>query len=377
MIHRDENHSLKVLLPTLKQGYTSLLASALSRLGNEVAFFNFDSNEFNLSKVSKAIQAEEVKADVIHLHWAHYHCYADKSIENFIHRRVRSIWLSIDNLVHIRKLKNLGCKIVWTVHNSLSHEAKFPLSEYIFRWGLSLLSDDIIVMSHHSRQKLEATYARKKRIHVIPHGNFVEIIENSVGRNEARKRLGIPLEHIVLLNFGLMRRYKGIEDLLDAFQRIIRKDVVLLLAGNCSDRKLKSLIEESARQDDRIISHLRFIPDGEISVYMNASDWGIFPFRKVLNSGSVILTLSFARPVIVPKKGALSEIVQDDYNGILFDEGEDLASTINRVLSKGIEVNEYFSRNAFSSVENYTWEEIGKQHTHVYKLLPYSHKGKQ
>ncbi|MEM9681470.1 MAG: glycosyltransferase, partial [Bacteroidota bacterium] len=266
MEHLQTDHKLKVLLATLEQGYTSLLASSIKDCGAEISFFKFTSQEFHLSEILEAIEKQGLQVDVIHLHWAHYYCYVDKKTKNFLNRRIKSIQISIENLRQIRKLKSLGCKIVWTVHNSLSHDAKIPISEYVFRWGLSRLCDDIIVMSNYSRQEFESTYGRKEHIHVIPHGHFIEAIPNSISRDEARKKLGIPLDFKVLLNFGLMRRYKGIDDLLLAFKKIQRSDVVLLIAGHCSDSKLKKLIEESAQQDKRIMPHLKFIRDEDIQI---------------------------------------------------------------------------------------------------------------
>ncbi|MEO0535479.1 MAG: glycosyltransferase family 4 protein [Cyanobacteria bacterium P01_A01_bin.123] len=366
MEHLQTDHKLKILLATLEQDYTSMLADSISEYDAEVSFFKFTSKEFHLSEISEAIENQSLKIDVVHLHWAHHYCYSGNKTKNFFVRRVKSIQISIENLIQIRKLKSLGCKIVWTVHNSLSHEAKIPISEYIFRWGLSRLCDDIIVMSNYSRQEVQTTYGRRKRIHVIPLGNFIGAIPNSISRDEARKKLDIPLDCKVLLNFGLMRPYKGIDDLLHAFKEIRRSDIVLLLAGNCSDTKLKNLIEESAEHDKRIMPHLKFIRNEDIQIFMNASDWGVFPFKKILNSASVLLALSMGKPVVVPSKGVLPEIVLNSKNGFLYEDKKYLGNAMLRALNITQSSWENMSAQAISSTRKYDWVDIGKQHFRVY-----------
>ena len=359
---------MKILLPTLEQGYTLELANSVNRLGAEVGFYKFESSEFRLAKVVASIQSGAIAPDVIHLHWEHFYCYCSNDVKNFFTRRFRSLWLALDNLMQIRKLKQEGCKVVWTIHNSLSHDAKVPISEYLFRWGLSRLSDDIIVMSRYSQQEVSSDYMRRERIHIIPHGNFMDSCPNTMSREEARAILGIPDHRQVLLNFGLMRRYKGIDNLLHAFSRIEDPDVSLVLAGKCSDPTLKELILQAAQADDRIIPHVEFIPDKNIQIYMNAWDWVVAPVKKILNSGSVLLALSFGRPVIAPRQGGLPEIIEDGKSGFLYDKPNQLKEQLSKALLLGRSSWQKMTYEAFKVAQKYDWKDLGKQHLEVYQL---------
>lgn len=358
---------MRILLPTIKQGYTSLLADSIEDFGIDVSFFEFESNEFSLRLIAKAIEEDHLRVDIVHLHWAHYHCYAGNSVKNFFRRRVRSIQLSIDNLIQIKKLKSLGCKIAWTVHNSLSHDAKFPLSEYIFRWGLSQLCDDIIVMSDFSRIEFQEKYKRRNKVHVIPHGNFVGALPNRIDCHASREKLGISCSSKVLLNFGLMKAYKGITDLLEVFDDIEDQDAILILAGHCPDPVLKNSIVNSTKRNKRVISYLRFIEENEIQLYMNACDWVVSPFRKVLNSGSVMLSLSFGKPTIVPNIGSLPELISNGQNGLVFNGKQNLLPTLKYALNLSEKDKKRFSLNAFESAKKYSWSNIGKHHVEVYR----------
>ena len=150
------------------------------------------------------------------------------------------------------------------------------------------------------------------------HPTYKDYYEDNFSRSDSRKRLGIESTKKVLLFFGYVKPYKGVEDLILSFQRIKNQDTVLLVVGKPLDSDIKARIEELASKDPRIIVRLEYIPDNEIQMYFKSADIVVFPFHYTHTSGSVMLALSFGKPMIVPRIPAITEYV-DDRMAVFFE----------------------------------------------------------
>jgi len=111
----------------------------------------------------------------------------------------------------------------------------------------------------------------------------------------------------VLLFFGRMERYKNISLLVDQFQKNNTSNYILVLAGKFSDlvyeNEVTSLITSNS-----IIKRFDFIDENEVQLFFNACDLVILPFSDIHNSGSVMLSLTFKKPVYCPNKGSIPEL---------------------------------------------------------------------
>lgn len=349
----SDTASIKVLTPHISLGdnqYLTCLWSAVKPYGVEVGSFN-----------TLQLGVNQNVADVIHLHWIQRFCPI------VTRKTLKSFWLTVKYLVGFAVLRLQGYQLVWTVHNTLSHDSQAPRIEHIFRWLLGRLCSDIVVMSEYGKQEFSLTYGRTKRIHIIPHGNYIGTYPNQISRTEARQRLDIASHQKVLLNLGQIKPYKGIDRLLAAFQQIADPDVVLLIAGVCPDPALAALIRQVADADRRILLHLEFIPDEAIQLYMNACDWVALPYQKVLNSGSALLALSFSRPVIVPQRGALTELIQNNEHGICYADDRDLADAIKRAIATPAEHWQQMCTSAYKRAQQFDWHCIGAMLYQVYQ----------
>ncbi|NJR59650.1 MAG: glycosyltransferase family 4 protein [Cyanobacteria bacterium CRU_2_1] len=311
--------------------------------------------------IAQKIIGGQKMADVIHLHWVQKFC-------PLAHKKTPQAFLStLKYLVGFIFLKLQGYKFVWTVHNTFSHDPKLPSIEYGFRWILSRICNDIIVMSEYGKQEFIQMFGRSQHIHIIPHGNYIGAYPNRISRSEARQKLGIAPDQKVFLHLGQLKPYKGINQLLVAFSQIRESDAVLLIAGSCKDDQLAEEIQQAARSDSRVLLKLEFIPDEDIQLYMNACDWVVLPYQKILNSGSALLALSFSRPVIVPQKGALTELIEDSKQGFCYAEDGDLAKSIDRALNTPVEQWKEMCAQAFTLAEQLDWSRIGTLVYHVYQ----------
>lgn len=334
--------------------YLTCLWSSVSPYGVEVDLFQ-------PTQTITKLKAGQKLGDVIHLNWIQKFCKFHPD------RKAESLRFSLRSLHNFCFLKNRGYQLVWTVHNTFSHESSAPMLEQSFRWSLSHLCSDIIVMSEYGRQEFARMYRRTKRVHLIPHGNYIGAYPNQISRTAARQRLGIAPHKTVLLHFGRIRPYKGINHLLTAFNQLKNPEVVLIISGICREPELLSQIKHAAQADPRILLRLEFIDDQDVQVYMNACDWVILPYRKILNSGCALLALSFSRPVIVPQRGALTELIDDGKQGFCYVYDCDLASALSRALATPCERWQQMCAQAYALAQKYDWTKIGAQLYKIYQ----------
>ena len=354
---KDSSKAIRVLTPYLsspENKYLECLWSSVRAYGVEVDLLKLDQQFDQFKQVYKS-------GDIIHLQWVETLC-------RLAINRKYSWHLLVRNLRRLIFLKFQGYQLVWTVHNTLAHECSSPKIEKSFRWFLRYLCSDIIVMSEYSRQEFARMYRRTKRVHIIPHGNYINSYPNQVSRVDARHKLGIAPQQKVILSCGMVRRYKGIDYLITAFNQLKDSDVVLLIAGSRRyDPDLCAEIEQAAQRDSRILLRLEFIPDEDMQIYMNACDWVVLPYKKLLNSGSVLLALSFARPVIVPQRGAITELIRDGEHGYSYVKDNELVNSLNRALATPSEQWQQMCSQAQILAQKYDWSKIGSQLYQVYQ----------
>ncbi|MFV2065164.1 MAG: glycosyltransferase, partial [Chloroflexota bacterium] len=226
----------------------------------------------------------------------------------------------------LRLLKSRGVRIVWTVHNLKGHEAADDPNDASAHRRLIEHCDAIILHCEHAREALIEIYrpsvAATARLHVLPHGNYVQHYAVDGDAAEARRGLGLPLEAKVFVFVGAIRGYKNVGELLDAFTRLpqLGQDARLMICGKPLPRKLGRELEERAIADPRIMLRLDRIPEEELSSILRAADVAVLPFRNILTSGSAILAMSHGRPVVAPSMGCLPQTLPADAS-ILYDPG--------------------------------------------------------
>jgi len=209
----------------------------------------------------------------------------------------------------------LGYRTIFTFHDSEPPIQVQPV--WVDRLAHHLvmkLVHCVIVHCKEAELLLAQQYRRRHNVFIVNHPNYIGWYPNTITKDAARRKLNLNKDTIVFTFFGGIRPNKGIETLIQAFLKTQECNFRLVIAGKAgrSSDTYVQYLEKMARGDDRISWYLHYIPDDEIQVFMNVSDIVILPFAKILTSGSVILAMSFGRPVIIPKMGCLSELVSSD-----------------------------------------------------------------
>jgi glycosyltransferase involved in cell wall biosynthesis len=233
--------------------------------------------------------------------------------------------------------RNKHTKVVCIADNIIPHEKRVgdgPFTRYFVK-----PVDAFISMSEKVLKDLPI-FAPTKPAKFIPHplyDNFGEKI-NIV---EARKHLGIDASDKILLFFGFIRNYKGLDILLDSMkilqQHPATADIKLLIAGEFYEDR-KQYDEQIAQLGiaDSLILRTDFIPDSEVKYYLCAADVVVQPYRSATQSGVTPLAYHFEKPMIVTNVGGLPSLVPDGKVGLIAEPNSAaIAAKIFEYFEKG------------------------------------------
>lgn len=204
-----------------------------------------------------------------------------------------------------------GAQVVWTVHNVLPHECRFFDLEVELARRLASTADLIHVMDATTLDDVVPYYdLDPAKVVVIPHSSYLGCYPDTIGRAEARARLGVPDGCVALLVLGGIRPYKGLPLLLDVVDDLAGEglDLRLLVAGPLGrmpegDRTVDRLAAHS-----RVTMHPEFVPAEDVQVWARAADLGLLPYDAILNSGSLMLQLGFGLPVVAIDAGSVGRM---------------------------------------------------------------------
>lgn len=230
--------------------------------------------------------------------------------------------------------------------------------------------DGFVYMSEQVRREL-AAYTDAPAL-FSPHPLF-EHFGGRVGRSEACVRLGLDPAVGYALFFGLIRDYKGLDLLLDAWARLRREGRIggrkLIVAGEfyTSPEPYLKQIAALGLQDE-VILHDRFIPDAEVKYYFSAADCVVQPYKTATQSGVTQIAYQFCTPMIVTNVGGLAEIVPDGRVGCVCPpSAEGVADAIERIYAPG--VLERFRENCIEERRRFSWEEMCSRIAELYNMV--------
>lgn len=272
--------------------FQGLLYDALAAQGMEIADWTF------LEAFRRCFWR---RVDLWHLHHPDTVVFPRKSWQSAGETLVFRILLAL--------AKVRGIRILWTVHDLDSSDSLHPRIEAWFWCYFIPRVDGCIYLSAQGRALAETRFPglRGCPSWIVPHGHFRDAYPSGLSRAEARERLDLPQDAAVLLSFGLIRPYKAVPNLIHAFQGSAIPGSVLVVAGRVVDEELESEIRTTSSGSSAVHLHLRWIGFEEAQVFFAASDLVVLTYRRILNSGTLMLALTFGRPVLAPDKGVLRE----------------------------------------------------------------------
>ena len=307
-------------------------------------------------------------------------CYAATARPKVFHILWNNKFEHFDRTLLMLYYRLLGKRIVLTAHN-VNAGVRDATDTRLNRLTLGIqyrLADHIFVHTEQMRNELvEAFGIPKASINVIRHGINNAVPSTTLTCEEARQCLGIEKGKKTILFFGNIAAYKGVEYLVDAFERIVADggDYRLIVAGmakRASDPYVANIRERLNRKivRERTVLRMEFIPDEEVELYLKAADVTVLPYTRVFQSGVLFLAYSFGLPVIASDVGSLREDVVEGQTGFICkpEDPLDLAKTIERYFasnlyrdleSRRVQIREYIQ-------ERHSWDAIGERTRCVY-----------
>lgn len=303
--------------------YTDLLCRALREDGNEVQLYTFKFqypkllykkpqkdmkssgfgtndadfcihtlNPFNWIKVAGRIKKQ--KPELIILQWWHpYFAPCFWSICKLLRRE----------------------KILFVCHNVFPHE-RFPLDRLLTKWTLGCGRYFITQSKMDARDLLSVKHDAVYR--VTPHPTYGMFCRQGMSMSKAREQLKIDQGQRVLLFFGFVRKYKGLQYLLEAMKLLKEKDfkVQLWVVGDFGEDK-DEYVEQIRRFEieDQVQMVEGYVPDDEVEKYFAASDLVVLPYLSATQSGIVQIAFGFEKPVLVTEVGGLPDVVTNGKTG--------------------------------------------------------------
>ena len=267
--------------------------------------------------------------NILHLHWLSPFVLP---IKNRYFRYVSSLYI----LSFLIILKMIGFKLFWTLHETLPQEDEFH-NDKMIRTIVSKFSDIKIFHSPAALEEANQLGFNTKNAHIIPHGNYNTSYPNKISKEKARVKLKLNRNDFVFLFFGMIKQYKGIDNLLETFEKLLQnnKKIKLIIAGECTNKQLNEMIlNYKTRYKNNILLYLHHIDDKNIQNFFNASDVVVLPFKQNTTSGSAVLAMSFGKPIIAPLLGNIIDLPQNvglfynphDSDGLL----KNMSSAINK-----------------------------------------------
>ena len=277
-------------------------------------------------------------------------------------------------LFNLLFVKILFGKVVLTVHDvsSFSNSSNSSIIEKL----IYKLTDRIITHNEFSKLEILNVNADSSScISIVPHGSYTPFINIQYDKEKSKEQLGIPNNRRILLFFGMIKKVKGLEVLLSALKGVIKKnpDVLLVIAGRVWENDFSAyqkIIDEN-NLSAYILLHTKFIPQEDVEHYYCASDLVILPYKKIYQSGVLMMTLSYERPALVSDLPPLKEIISDNENGFLFkaENVSDLTAKLNSILSDEGLMEEVRAKGTELINTKYDWGEIGRQTKQAYQSL--------
>lgn len=276
----------------------------------------------------------------------------------------------------LRYAKNLGIRIVYTAHNVLPQDTGDRLKgayRKVYR-----LADGLMCHNEAARMRLIEEFGiPADRIWVIPHGPLLHDTRRP-SPHAARLQLGISATECLILWQGIVKPYKGIEFLLDAWREMRSRDVPakLVIAGTGEESLLRTIADKvrALGVKDSVVLDWRFLTVEELSQYYQAADIVVYPYKEITTSGALMTGVAYRKAMVATNLPPFQELLRDGENAALVEFGDTqaLARILERLVLNPTERARLQEGVAKCSSE-VSWAEIARQTIACYETVVRRH----
>ena len=358
--------------------YNERLAKAFQQQGHEVSIYTFrlqypgflfpGETQYSDKPPPKDLKIEVLVNSINPFNWIKIGRAIKKSRPDLV---IIKYWLPfmapcLGTIARIAR-GNGHTKVISIIDNIIPHEKR--IGDNLFSKYFVKSCDAFIAMSRSVIDDMKK-FDRKKPTVYCPHplyDNFGAIIS----KEEARKKLNLDLNTNYLLFFGIIRPYKGLDMLLEAFydERLRKHPLKLIIAGEYyqDPQPILDLIKKY-ELSDHIISVNKFIPDQDVAAYFCASDIVVQPYKSATQSGITQIAYHFNKPMIVTNVGGLPEMVPNGKVGYVVETvPKQIADAIVDYYENNRE--DAFTAHVMEEKKKYSWEVMLMEIVTLYEEL--------
>ncbi len=261
--------------------------------------------------------------------------------------------------------KNNHTKVISIVDNMIPHEKRMGdrlLTQYFVK-----TVDGFVAMSEKVKNDIK-TFSHKP-VSISPHPIFNHF-GDPITKMEARTQLGLPQEKKIILFFGYIRKYKGLDLLIQAMssESIKKLDIHLMIVGEFyEDASTYHDLVNSLGLQNKISFYSNYIPDGEVKNFACSADFIIQPYKNATQSGVTPLAYHFEKPMLVTNVGGLADTVPHLKTGIVVaPETKEIAKGIETLYELG---ESHFIPNIIEEKKKYSWAQMTEKFLALYQQL--------
>lgn len=256
-------------------------------------------------------------------------------------------------------------KVISIVHNAIPHEKKFidkPFTSYFLK-----RSNGFVALSSAVKKDIE-TLQNKAKVLEVKHPVYAQY-ENNTSQIEARKTLNIINKSKVVLFFGLIRDYKGLDLLIESISKLDNSFHLLIAGEVYGDVSVYMNQIKILGLEDSVTFHNKFIADNDVATYFNAADVCVLPYKTATQSGITAVSNHFNLPLIVTDVGGLKETIAEGKTGLVVKErtAEQLAEVIKYYFEK--KLKEEMSANIKLEKKENTWVKMANDILEFSKMV--------
>jgi glycosyltransferase involved in cell wall biosynthesis len=374
--------------------YALGLAHSLVEAGIAFDFIGSDFLEDPLLRQSPGVRFLNLRGDMrpgapivqrvlrVLLYYARLVAYAAASEAKVFHVLWNNKFEYFDRTLLLLYYRLLRKRVAYTVHNVNIRERDSGDS-FLNRLTLRVqyrLADHLFVHTERMKRELESGFGVPGgKVSVIPFGINNTVPLSSLTGEQARRRLGLDASHKVLLFFGNIAPYKGLDHLVRAFS-VVAQDVPecrLIIAGRQKGSEAYwttvSRMIDSLHLGERILQRIEYVPDDDIETYFKAADVLVLPYTHVFQSGVLFLGYFFGLPVVATDIASIKEDVIEGRTGYLCTAGDPgsiaraiLATFAGRMLEDREAVREFIKAYA---EDRYSWSKVAAITKAVYAAM--------
>ena len=311
--------------------------------------------KYLLASLRTVIHSRKEKADIAHVH-----------IYHFAWREFITVFLC----------KVFFIKVVATIHDIESFSEDSNKWQTTLKWVKFFpFINQYIVHSRYAYQALQDISANmiNKRLHLVPHGDTDFLYKGDFNKIDTRKSLLIPVDKKIILFFGQIKKVKGLDVLLNAFEILAKKNSAyhLLIIGRpwkFDGQLIKDRIMELGLEN-HVTLDMSYIANEQVPKYFAAADLVVLPYLKIYSSGVLLRALDYGTPAVVSDLHPLTDIIQDGENGRVFRSGdsEHLATVISEAIDAPVLLKKYAEAGQQTINTNYSWDVVARETMAVYR----------